>query len=128
VVLGFTGSEDIITNANREDYVLHAADPVPSNTPLQQVTGSVIEMEGSGKRNTGMKLSSEQWQQQLIISQLVGRQVHVTATVNDICSCTNPRTYYTISLSLSLPHTRINLASKSAEEKTAGKKHAVKKG
>ena len=45
-VLGFVGSEDINVNENREDSVPHAIDPVPSNTPLQQVAEKVIEMEG----------------------------------------------------------------------------------
>ena len=47
-VLGFVDSEDININENREDSVPHAiaTDPVPSNTPLQQVAEKVIEMEG----------------------------------------------------------------------------------
>jgi len=45
-VLGFVGSEDININENREDSVPHAIDPVPSNTPLQQVAEKVFEMEG----------------------------------------------------------------------------------
>ena len=58
---------------NREDFVPHAVDPVPSNTPFQQVTEKVIEMERSGKRKKGGK-SSRELQQQPTISQSFGRQ------------------------------------------------------
>ena len=36
--LGFKTSEDININENKGVTVLHAVDPVPSNTPLKQVT------------------------------------------------------------------------------------------
>ena len=61
--LGFKGSEDININENKGVTVLHAVDPVPSNTPLKQVTGKVIEMEGGGKRKKRINLSTELRQQ-----------------------------------------------------------------
>ena len=62
--LGFNGSEDININENKGVTVLHdAVDPVPSNTPLNQVTEKVIKMEGGGKRKKQGKSSPELPQQ-----------------------------------------------------------------
>ena len=88
--LGFMGSEDVTINKNREDFMPHDLDPVSSNTPFQQVSEQVVEMEGGGKRKKGGK-SSRELQQQLTISQSFGRQEEGEGHQNDCAGEVAPK-------------------------------------